>query len=81
MDPSKHLLSEIVKSAGSQQNPLTTGLPDFLELTKLQGRGDPMIGFQFDAVEPPVNACQDVRYPGRGVLGAHEFDMPGTDVG
>ena len=40
-----------------------------------------MIGFQFDAVEPPVNACQDVRYPGRGVLGAHEFDMPGTDVG
>jgi len=60
---------------------LTTGLPDFLELTKLQGRGDPMIGFQFDAIELALYTRKDVRDPGRGVLGAHKFDMPGTYVG
>jgi hypothetical protein len=37
MDPSENLLSEIIKISGTKKNPLTTGLPDFLELAQLQG--------------------------------------------
>jgi len=56
-------------------------LLDLFKLTELQGRGNPMIGFEFNAVKSALDTSQDVWDSRRGEFCAHEFDMPGTDVG